>query len=433
MQVSVEKTSELSRKMTVSLPEDMVQEKMDARFKSLAREVKVDGFRPGKVPVRVVKKMYSDRVRGEVTSDLVQATYFDALQEQKLTPAGHPHIQPGKETAGFEYTAEFEVYPEISLDNLSSIEIKRPVASVEQADQDAMIAKLRDQKKDWQAVERASEKGDQVTISFSGVSEGENFTDGKVEDFAVQIGEEKMIPGFENELIGLEAGTNKTFTVDFPEGYGSEKLAGKTAEFEVEVFKVESAVLPELDEEFIKAYGVEDGTVESFNVDVKSNMERELAEGLKAKLKTAVMDALNETIKVSVPNALVDQEIQNMMKPYEANAKQQNMKLEDLGLPREMFEEQAKRRVTLGLLLGEVIQKNEIKVDDAKVRSTIEDMARSYEKPEDIIDWYYSDEKRLNEVKQMVLEDQTIELIVSQAKVSDETVSFDDVMEKQGQ
>ena len=431
MQVSVEKTSELSRKMTVSLPEEMVQEKMEARFKSLAREVKIDGFRPGKVPVRVVKKMYSDRVRGEITGDLIQSTYFQALQEQELNPAGHPHIHPNEESAGFEYTAEFEVYPEVSLEVLPSLEIKRPVATVEQADQDNMVAKLREQKKGWNTVERTSEKDDRVTIHFSGVCEGENFTDGKVENYQVEIGSEKMIPGFEDELIGLETGANKTFEVTFPEGYGNEKLAGKPTEFEVELIKIEESFLPEIDEEFIKAYGVEDGTMDSFNADVKSNMSRELEQALKGKLKNAVMDALYEKVGISVPNALIDQEVQNMMKPYEANAKKQGMKIEDLDLPKDMFEGQAKRRVALGLILGEIIQKNEIKVDDDKVRSTIEEMASSYEKPEDVLEWYYADENRLNEVRQMVLEDQTVEWIVDQAQVSDETVSFEDVMEKQ--
>lgn len=433
MQVSVEKTSELSRKMTVSLPEEMIQEKMDVRFKSLAREVKVDGFRPGKVPVRVVKKMYGERVRGEVVGDLIQSTYVEALQKEKINPAGYPHIDSSNKEEGFEYTAEFEVYPEISLDGVSALEIKNPVATVEQVDQDAMVAKLREQKKVWADVERASEKGDRVTVSFSGVCEGENFTEGKVEDYAVEIGGGKMIPGFEDELIGLEVGATKTFDVTFPESYGNEKLANKPATFDIEVSKIEVASLPEIDEEFIKAYGVEDGSLDSFNADVKANMERELAQGLKGKLKNTVMDALYENIQITIPNVLIDEEVKNVMKPYEANLKQQGMNLEDLDLPKEMFEEQAKRRVALGLLLGEIIKQNDIKIDDAKVKSTIEEMANSYERPEDVLEWYYADETRLNEVKQMVLEDQTVAWIVDQAKMTDETVSFADVMEKQQQ
>ena len=430
MQVSVEKTSELSRKMTVSIPDAVVQEKMETRFKTLARTVKVDGFRPGKVPASMVKKLYGDRVRNEVTGDLIQSTYFEALQQQDLNPAGHPHIHPSEKVEGFEYVAEFEVYPEIALDGIGNLHIERPNATVEESDVDNMIEKLRQQKKTWNGVERASQEGDRVSIHFSGVCEGENFTDGKVENYQVEIGGKQMIPGFEDELKGLSAGESKTFSVTFPEKYNSEKLAGKPAEFEVELVKVEEPVLPEVDADFIKAYGVEDGDAVTFRADVRANMERELAQGLKNKLKTAVMDALFEHISVSIPNALIDQEIQALMKPYAERAKNMRLKLEDLNLPRDMFEEQAKRRVALGLILGEVIHKNELKVDADKVRAVIDDMAKSYERPEDVVNWYYADKSRLNDVQQMVLEDQAVAWIVSQAKVADVTVGFDQVMER---
>jgi trigger factor len=432
MQVSVEKTSELSRKMTVSVPEEVVQKKMAARLKSLAREVKVDGFRPGKVPQHVVEKMFGDRVRGEIAGDLIQSTYYDALQEQALRPAGHPHIHPLDETEGFKYTAEFEVYPEISLEGVEQIAVSRPVAVVQDVDVDDMIEKLRAQKKTWVAVERASQESDRVTISFSGVCEGENFTDGKVESYQVEIGSKLMIPGFEDNLIGLKVGDNKTFEVSFPEEYGSEKLAGKAAEFEIEVISVEEPVLPEIDDDFIKAYGIE-GSVDAFREDIRSNLESELEQALRSKLKNTVMNAVYEKIQITVPNTMVDEEVESMMKPYIETAKRQKMKLDDLKLPRDMFEEQAKRRVALGLILSEIIQKNDIKLDDSKVRSTIEDMAKSYERPQDVVDWYYSDENRLNDVRQMVLENQTIDWLVERAKVSDETISFNDAMNKQGQ
>ena len=430
MQVSVEKTSELSRKMTVSVPEEVIQEKMELRFKSLAREVKLDGFRPGKVPQHVVKKMFGARVRGEVTGDLIQSTYFEALQEQQLRPAGYPHIQPSDEKEGFKYTAEFEVYPEISLEGIDQIEVTRKNATVEEADLDAMIERIRKQNTAWNPVERASQENDKVTIHFSGVADGENFTDGKVENHQVEIGAKQMIPGFEDNLIGLEAGESKTFEVTFPEKYGNEKLAGKAAEFAIEMVKVEEPVLPEVDAEFIKSYGIESGDITAFREDIKTNMERELDQAVRNDLKNKVMDALYKQIIVTLPNTLVDQEVDSMMKPYIENAKKQNLKLEDLNLPRETFEEQARRRVALGLILAEIIQKNNIKTDDVQVRATIEDMAKSYERPSDVINWYYSDEKRLNEVRQLVLEDQTVEWLVSQAKVADEKVSFDDIMGK---
>ena len=431
MQVSVEKTSELSRTMTVCIPEAVVQKKMADRLKSLAREIKIDGFRPGKVPQEVVKKMYGERVRGEIAGDLIKDTYYDALEGQDLKPAGHPHIQPLDEIDGFKYTAVFEVYPEISLKGIDELEIVRPLSSVSDADVDGMIEKLRVQKQTWRVVDRPAQNSDNVTICFSGTSEGENFTDGKLEDFKVICGQKKMISGFEDNLLGLTAGAHKTFILNFPEDYGNEKLAGKAAEFEVDVVEVEEPVLADIDEAFIKAYGIEDGLIGSFRADVKNNMQRELDQALRSKLKSSVMDALYGKVKLTVPNTLVDVEIESLMKPYIETAKRQKMKLEDLKLPRDSFEDQAKRRVALGLILGEVIQKESIKLDNDKVRSTIEDMAKSYERPEDVVAWYYSDESRLNEVQQMVLEDQVVEWLVTQAKVSDETVNFNDVMDKQ--
>ncbi len=231
-------------------------------------------------------------------------------------------------------------------------------------------------------------------------------------------------------MVGLETGANKIFSVTFPEDYGNAALAGKAAEFNVDVVKVEEPVLPEIDESFIKAYGIDGGSIESFRDDVKNNMERELEQALRSKLKNAVMDALYEKVQLTVPNSLVDVEVENLMKPYIETAKRQKMKLEDLKLPRDVFEDQAKRRVALGLILSEIIQKNAITLDNDKVLATIEEMAKSYERPEDVVNWYYADEKRLNDVQQMVLEDQTIEWLVAQAKVTDETVNFSDVMDR---
>jgi trigger factor len=404
---------------------------MAERLKSLARSVKIDGFRPGKVPQHVVKKMYGDRIRGEIASELIKATYYDALQDQDLKPAGHPYIEPVDETEGFKYTAVFEVYPEITLEGIDQLEVVRPVATVSDSDVENMIEKLRAQQQSWHIVDRPAQEHDRVTISFSGTSEGENFTDGRVEDFQVVCGSKKMIPGFEDNLVGLETGSNKTFTLTFPEDYDNKVLAGKVAQFAVDVIKVEEPLLPEIDEDFVKAYGIEDGSVESFREDVRNNMDRELEQALRSKLKSSVMDALYEKIQLTVPNTLVDMEVDSLMKPYIETAKRQKMKLEDLKLPRDVFEEQAKRRVALGLILGEIIQKNAIKLDSNKVRSTIEDLARSYERPDDVINWYYSDESRLTDVQQMVLEDQVIEWLVARAKVSDETVNFNDVMDRQ--
>jgi trigger factor len=433
MQVSVEKTSELSRKMTVSVPETVVQEKMAERLKTLARDVKIHGFRPGKVPQQVVKKMYGDKVRDEITGDLIQSTYYQALQSESLRPAGYPHIQHTDDADGFAYTAIFEVYPEIVLDGLDQLQVSRPIATVGDVDVDNIIEKLREQKKEWNAVERAAQENDQVTIHFSGVSEGVNFTNGKVENFLVEIGAKKMILGFEDQLLGLEVGATKTFDIEFPADYGNAELAGKSAQFDIEVVKIEEVSLPDIDAEFIQAYGVDEGTVEAFRTDVAENLGRELKQVLRSKLKDAVMNALYEKFQIAVPNSLIDEEVERLMQPYIESAKRKKIKPEDMQLPRDAFEEQAKRRVALGLILGEIIEKNAIKIDSAKVRETIEELAKSYESPEDVVAWYYADEKRLHDVEQMVLEDQVVEWLVGQSQVSDVAVSFRDVMDRQQQ
>ena len=430
MQVSVEMTSELSRKMTVNVPEALVQEKMSQRLKSLARDVKVDGFRPGKVPPQVVKKMYGEQVRNEVFNDLINSTFPKALEEQKINPVGRPLIEEIEQAEGFQYTAVFEVYPEISLAGVAELEVARPIASVADSDVDSMIEKLRAQKQDWLLVDRPAQTLDRVTTGFIGISEEENFTDGRIEDFKVICGEKKMIPGFEENLIGLKAGDNKVFSITFPEDYNHEKLAGKLAEFNVDVISVEEPVLPAIDEAFIAAYGVSGGTIELFRADIKNNLERELQQVLHDKLKTAVMDELYEKIQITIPNALIDLEVENLLKPYIETAKRKKTNLDELNIPRDSFEKQAKRRVALGLILSEVVQKNSIKIDNDKVLTTIETMSKSYERPEDVVSWYYSDEKRLDDVRQMVLEDQVIEWLVTQAKVTDETINFSDVMDK---
>jgi trigger factor len=429
MQVSVEKTSELSRKMTVIIPEDIVQGKINERLKTLAREVKIDGFRPGKVPQNVVKKMYGARVREEITGDLIQTNYFKAVQENDLRPAGMPQIESVKADEGFQFTATFEVYPEISLEAVDTAAITKPVATVGASDVAAMIEKLKEQRKVWVASEQDSQDGDKVTIKFSGVCDGENFTNGTVDDFQVEIGSKNMIPGFEEQVTGLPVGATKTFEITFPEGYGNEKLADKVAEFEIEVLKIESPVLPEIDAEFIKAYGIDSGDEEEFRADVQTNMQRELDQALKSRLKNAVMDALYATVPVALPMVMIDQEVESLMKPYYENAKKRNVDINDVKPANADFEDQAKRRVALGLILAEIIQQNEIKAGDDQVRVVIDEMAASYEDPEQVVSWYYGDKKRLAEVEQLVLEDATVEWVLGKVKVTDENVAFSDVMD----
>jgi trigger factor len=291
-----------------------------------------------------------------------------------------------------------------------------------------MITKLRKQRQTWETVERTAEEKDRVTIDFSGSLDGENFTNGKAENHPVELGEGNMIPGFEENLIGLKAGDSKNFTVTFPEDYPNEKLAGKAADFEVEVKQVEGAILPEIDEEFVKAYGTESGTVDGFRSDVKENMTRELNNKLKANLKMAALTAAYEKVGVSVPNTLIDDEIEELLKPYKDMAKKNKMDLSALQLPREMFEAEAKKRVALGFIVGEIIHENELKVDEDRVRARVEDMSKSYENPAQILEWYYKDESRLKDVRQMTMEEQVTDWLLAKATVTTENVDFNTVM-----
>lgn len=429
MQISVESTSELSRKMTVRVPEDKIQEKMEARFSTLARQVKLDGFRPGKVPQRLVKKMFAGQVRSEVIGDLIQASFFDALRETALRPAGAPHIaqQQTEEGHGLEYTASFDVYPEIRPNSIEQLEVRRPISEVTDADLDVMVQFLREQRKSWSIVDRKAQEGDRVTISFKGSAEGERLPDGEVEEFPLVIGSKIMIPGFEERLIGAEAGGHLNFALDFPAEYRTAELAGKSAEFDVDILKVEAPDLPEVDAEFAKAFGIENGDVEAFRADVRKNMERELRQAVHGRLKNAVMDALYENNPIPVPLSLVDQEIDRMMEPYVQRAKKQKLDVKE-AVRRESFVEEAGRRVALGLILAEIIKENKIKVNADRVRATINHIAGSYERPQEVIDWYYSNSKELANVEQMVLEDQVVEWVVERAKLTDEPVSFNDLM-----
>ena len=315
MEVSVEQTSELGRKMTVTLPESAVQDLIAPRLKKIAKEARIDGFRRGKVPQNVVSKMYGEQVRIEATQDLIQPSYFEALKEQGINPAGYPEIEIIATAEGFGYAASFEVYPIVSLEGTDQLAVTQQIATIQESDVDEMIAKLREQRKTWEIVERASENKDLITIDFSGSVDGENFTDGKSENFQIEIGTGKMIPGFEDNLVGLKVGDTKTFTATFPDDYPNQKLTGKAAEFEIEVKQVDAPVLPEINDEFIKAYGVENSTVETFRNDVKENMERELANKLKSNLRQSVFTALYEKVDLTLPNALINEEIDVLLNP----------------------------------------------------------------------------------------------------------------------
>ncbi|MGX2041411.1 trigger factor [Methylocaldum sp. MU1018] len=431
MQVSVETTSELSRKITVQVPEDEVQEKIASRLKSLANKIKIDGFRPGKVPQGLVKQRYGQQVREEVLSDLIESSFYQAVREEKLKPAGIPQITARRadEGSGLEYEASFEVMPEFVLMPLETLEVKRFVSEVTEQDVDAMLERLREQRKTWQEVERAAAMGDRVTISFEGKIGEESFTDGKVENLPVILGVNQMIPGFEDKLVGAAAGSTLEFELSFPADYPSPKLAGNTAQFTVETLKVEESVLPVVDEEFAKSYGIEEGSVEAFRNDVRANMEREMKRALQTKTKSSVMDVLFAKNTIVLPNALIQDELSQLLAPYREAAQKRRQDLDEAKL-KEQLEPIARKRVALALILGKVIETNGLVVDQKRVRSTVEDLAMSYENTEEVVRWYYAEPSRLREVENVVMEDQVVDLVLDKAKAAEETVPFQELMQQ---
>ena len=423
MQVSVEATSGLGRRMKVQIPADQIERQVENKLQQLARNVRLDGFRPGKVPMSVVKKRYGDQIRQEAAGELIASTYEEALQQQQLRPAGEPSIeqtqnQPGKE---LEYVATFEIYPEIELPSLDDISIERFSVEVADSDVDNMLEKLRKQRVTWSKVERAAEAGDRVVIDFEGSIDGKPFAGNKAEGVPLELGSNTMIPGFEDQLIGAAAGESKTIEVTFPENYGSGEVAGKTASFEIKVHDVAAPELPVLDDEFARVFGVGDGGLIKLREEIHRNMERELQAVLKSKVKQQVFEALLEKADIDVPNSLLEHEITALIKKDERAA--------DAGNDRGRYADEARRRVSLGLLIGEIIKRNQLQIDPQRVRETIENLAQSYEKPEEVVQWYYSNQEMLAGVQTLVMEETVVEWLSGQVKSSEKSASFDDVMQ----
>lgn len=434
MQVSVESSEGLERRMTVELPAEQVNEEVEKRLKNISRTARVDGFRPGKVPLSVIRKRYQDQVLMEVHGELIQSTYFEALGQEKLQPAGDPVIEPveKEQGEGFGYTAVFEVMPEIKLGDMSEQTIKRPVAEVSDEDVAQMIEKLRKQRTTWNEVERKSQDGDQVTINFKGTMDGEVFEGGSADAVPLELGSNSMIPGFEAGLVGAEAGETRNLELAFPEEYHAENLKGKDVTFEVEVTKVAEAVVPEVDEEFIKTFGMEDGTIETLHKEIRSNMERELEDKVGAMIKERAMDALLEVNAIDIPKSMVQQEAQALKEQTKQNMQQYGQE-SSIDLPLDLFEDQAKRRVSLGLIVAEVIKANEILLDEDKVKAKIESFAQSYEKPQEVIDYYSSNQEQMAMVQNVVLEEQVVDWVMEQAQVEDVESGFEEITAPQQQ
>ena len=429
MQVSLETTSGLERKLTITIEADKIDGEVNKRLQDMSRRVRLDGFRPGKVPMKVVKRRYGDGARQEVLSEMMQASYIEAIQQEKLNPAGAPTVEPkAEETEGFTFVATFEVYPEIALNDFAGITIERSVADVQEADIDEMIETLRKQSTTFANVERAAENGDQITFDYVGTKDGEAFEGGAAEGATLELGSGRMIPGFEDGLVGLSAGEEKTLDLTFPEDYQAKDLAGQTVQFACKIHNIAAPAMPEMNDEFFARFGVQDGDLESFRAEVSKNMQRELRQAVKGKVKSQVMEGLLNTHEVEVPSALVAQEVDRMREQAVQQFGGAQGGFDPKQLPAELFEADAKKRVALGLLVGEVVKQREVKVDDDRVRVMIEEMASAYQEPQQVIDWYYGNEEQLSQIKYVVLEEQVVDTVLAAAQVTEKECSYQEAI-----
>jgi trigger factor len=428
MQVSVETTQGLGRRITITVAADSIESAVKKELVDVAKKVRIDGFRKGKVPMNIVAQRYGASVRQDVLGDLMTRNFVDAIIKEKINPAGAPNYVPGeyKEGQDFTYSVDFEVYPEVELKGLENIEVEKPLVEVTDADVDAMLDTLRKQQANWIETEAAAEAEDRATIDFSGSVDGEEFEGGKASDFVLAMGQGRMIPGFEEGVVGHKAGETFTIDVKFPDDYHAENLKGKDAKFEIVLKKVETRELPEFTEEFIKRFGVEDGSIAGLRTEVRKNMDRELKGAIRNRIKTQAIDGLVEANEIDVPAALIDSEIDVLRR--QAAQRFGGNEQQALELPRELFEEQAKRRVVVGLLLGEVIRTHELKADEARVSTLIEEMASAYEDPKEVIEFYSKNNELMNNMRNVALEEQAVEAVLAKAKVTEKATNFQDLM-----
>ncbi|MCF2946565.1 trigger factor [Paraglaciecola aquimarina] len=435
MQVSVETPTGLERRLTITVPAASVDTAVKSRLQQLAKTQRINGFRPGKVPVNVIKKRYGQAVRQEIAGEVMQQNFYQAITQEKITPAGMPSFEMKTDEDGkdLEFVAIFNVYPDVEVKDIEKIKIEKPVVEISDKDLSNMMDTLRKQHATYKEVKRKIKKDDKVTMDFVGTIDGEEFEGGKAEDFVLEVGQNKMIPGFEKPIIGAKTGEEVVSDVTFPEDYHAEALKGKDAQFTITIKKTEGLNLPKVDEEFAKLFGIEDGDIEALNAEVRKNMQRELDQTLKASVKEQVIAGLLENNQIDLPKALVEQEI-NVLRDQAKQrfAQQQGGKVDNMPeLPADLFEENARKRVSIGLLLGEVIKTNELKVDTAKVDALIETAASAYEDPQEVIEYYKSNDELTQQMNNVALEEQAVEVLLEQAKVKEVKKKFDDIMNKQ--
>jgi trigger factor len=430
MQTNVETLSQLERRITMAVPADDINKQVEQRLKQLSRTVRMSGFRPGKVPLKIVEQQYGNQVRSEVLGDAVQKEFNDVVTAQNLRIAGMPKIEP-KPSEGdgqIAFSATFEVYPELKLGDVSVASIQRPVLEVGEADIDKTLDILRKQRTTFHEVQRAAQSGDRVTVDFTGRIDGTEFPGGKGEGITIVLGEGRMLPDFEKGLTGMQPAQTSTFDVSFPADYGGKEVAGKTASFETVMKKVEEPRLPEIDGEFAKSLGVADGDTAKMREEIRANVEREVKKRLENETKQRVMQALIDSTPVELPKSLVESELQRMVQSTRADLEARGMKLEQLPIDPAMFETQAKRRVTLGLILGEMVKTHELSPKPEQIRALVDDYAQTYEQPAEVVRWIYSEPQRLAEFEGMAIETNVVSWVLEKAKVEDKTIAFDELM-----
>ena len=427
MQVSVQSTGSLERRMEVSVPKEQIEQAIDERLKKVSRTARLKGFRPGKAPIKVIRQQFGAQVRQEVLSDLMQSSFAQAVTEQNLTPAAGPRIEPITSGPGedLKYRAIFEVYPELALKEIDGLAVTRPVAEVTEADIEAMVQNLREQRPQFEPVERESREGDRVTMDFEGTIDGQGFEGSHGADVAVILGAGRMLKDFETGITGARAGEQRQVAVRYPDEYHNKGVAGKTADFAVQVKKVEEKQLPPLDDAFCREYGVTEGGIEQLLSEVADNMRRELADNVRARLRQQVFDRLLEANPLDVPKALVDQQVREMQLD---TARRIGAKDASQVPPPDAFVEPARRRVSLGLLVGELVRSKGIQLERARVETRLNELAATYPDPDAILSAYRQNPDAMRQVESMVLEDQVVEYLLERAKVTDQPSTFKELM-----
>jgi len=440
MATAVENLGKLERRLTLSFPLSDVRTEVEKRLKKQAKTARAPGFRPGKVPLKMVAAQYGYQIESDVLNDKVGQAFSQAAEENQLRVAGMPKIEPKEEAAEgmLAFDATFEVYPEVTLPELSGVEVETVKADVSEAEIDKTIDILRKQRVHYHTKGEAGEhgdggepvaaNGDRVTVDFVGTIDGVEFAGGKAENYAFVLGEGRMLPEFEAATVGLKVGESKTFPLAFPEDYHGKDVAGKTAEFTITLKNLEWAHLPEVDAEFAKSLGIEDGSVEKMRDDIKVNLEREVNARIKARNKEAVMDALVKSTEMDVPKVMIEQDSQRLAEQTRQDMAQRGMDVKSLPFPADLFATKAERRVRLGLILSQLVQDNNLQATQEQVKAQIEDFAQSYEDPKEVLKYYYSDRRRLGEIEALVLEENVVNYVLGKAKVTTKDIAFDELM-----